>query len=310
MVIMYMPSFANYSQFVYINGAFLLLFIMIITMQNIAEIKENWVQYRCNPAYWVFSDHIQADMEQCVMTNQTNMMGYMLQPLTYITSNLTNMSGEITGDINGIREMVSYLRRSVSGITEKMFSVFMNMTVEFQKTSVSLKDMVGKMVGITMTLMYVLDGGNKTMKSAWNGPQGKLVRAIGSCFHESAPVKLLNGQTKQIKDVVVGDVLAKTQAGSDDTQVFATMKIDSNGEYLYRLKETNGPTSNDVYVTGLHYVYEQHMRKFIQVCHHPEAEKTDFIQPVYYCLITSTGKIPVGKYIFWDWEDDELNFKG
>ena len=26
------------------------------------------------------------------------------------------------------------------------------------------------------------------------------------------------------------------------------------------------------------------------------------------CLITTTGKIPIGNYSFWDWEDDCLNY--
>ena len=48
------------------------------------------------------------------------------------------------------------------------------------------------MIGIVVTIMYILDGSIQTMNSAWAGPQGQLVRAIGSCFHPHTEITLFN----------------------------------------------------------------------------------------------------------------------
>ena len=39
-----------------------------------------------------------------------------------------------------------------------------------------MKDMMGKIVGIMATMMYLLQGSIMTMQSSWNGPPGEMVR--------------------------------------------------------------------------------------------------------------------------------------
>jgi hypothetical protein len=66
--------------------------------------------------------------------------------------------------------------------------------------------MVGKMIGIVVTILYVLDGSIKTMNSTWAGPSGQLVRAMGSCFHPETKVKLKSGEIFFMKDLPFSDV--------------------------------------------------------------------------------------------------------
>jgi len=51
---------------------------------NIVNIRNNWSEYRCNPIYMPLSDNIEADFTYCVQNTQINLMGYLLQPLTYL----------------------------------------------------------------------------------------------------------------------------------------------------------------------------------------------------------------------------------
>ena len=69
----------------------------------------------------------------------------------------------------------------------------------------AIKDMMGKVMGMMTTLLFLLDGTVKTMKSAWNGPPGKLTRAL--CFHKDTKLKLKNGDFKTIKEINLGDIL-------------------------------------------------------------------------------------------------------
>ena len=56
-----------------------------------------------------------------------------------------------------------------------------------------------------------------------------------------------------------------------------------------------------IYVTGSHHIEED--GKFIRTDQSKYAVKTDIVEDVWTCLITSTHNIPIGEYTFWDWAD-------
>ena len=151
-----MPTLNNYMNFVYVNLGFIAQIALLFYFKSVVEIKQNWPLYRCNPPYWVFSDDITADFTYCVQNTQVNMMGYLLQPMTYLISSLGNMGSESSNSINSVRSMLSVIRGFITNITQSIFGVFLNLVTEFQRMTISIKDMVGKTVGIVVTLMYVL----------------------------------------------------------------------------------------------------------------------------------------------------------
>lgn len=293
-----MPTGKNWINFIYVNLGFIAQVICMYYFTSVAEIKKNWPQYRCNPMYMPLSDNIGEDFTYCVQNTQVNMMGYLLQPLTFILSNITSISSEFQENINGVRNMFNVVRNFITSIVENIFAVFSNLVIEFQTITISIKDSVGKVIGILVSLLYILDGSIKTMNSAWKGPPGQLVQALGSaCFEASTPIILKNGETFAIKDVPVGSIL------SDGSVVISNMSIlNHKKEYLYKVKGK----SNSIYVTGKHFIYSEKDNKFIHVKDFENSELTNSIQDIYYCLITDSSKIPIDEFIFWDWEDDIL----
>lgn len=293
-----MPTMTNYLNLLYVNLGFLSQIFAMMYFKSILEIKENWPIYRCNPSYWIFSDDISKDFTYCVQNTQMNMMGYLLQPLNYMISSLTNVGFGLNDSINGLREMFNNIRNFVSDIIQKVFGVFFNIIVEFQKIIISIKDMVGKMIGIVVTIMYILDGSIKTMNSAWSGPPGQLVKSIGSCFHPNTIVTLANGNKCPMEKIPLGAEL------TNGAKVFAVLKIDNpNKEPLYKIQTNNQP----IYLTGEHFVYDKTLYKWIQVKNYSKAViQPHFIINHFSCLITTNRRIPIDNEIFWDWEDDEL----
>ena len=90
---------------------------------------------------------------------------------------------------------------------------------------------------------------------------------------------------------------------------------------IFQLKNTNthgnirekfyclpngGENASHIRVTGSHMIF--YKEKVIPVSEHPAAIALDdsFSSPILYCLKTSTQRIPIGKYLFWDWDDDEV----
>ena len=296
-----MPTMNNYLNLIYVNLGFLAQITVMMYFKSALEIKENWPLYRCNPPYWVFSENISEDFTYCVQNTQMNMMGYLLQPLNYMVSSLTSIGGQFAESINNIRKMFSSIRGFVSDIIQNVFGVFLNLIVEFQKIIISIKDMVGKMIGIVVTIMYVLDGSIKTMNSAWSGPPGQLVKAIGSCFHPHTEITLADGTYHKMENAPLGAEL------KDGGKIFAVLKIDNpKKEPLYKIQGKE----QDIYVTGEHFILDKTNNKWIQVKDYKNAEiQKDFIPEYFSCIITTNRRIIIDDEIFWDWEDDELTNK-
>lgn len=293
-----MPSGKNWIYFLYVNLAFILYIIGVFYYSQVAIIKADWPLYRCNPMYMPLADNVEENFVYCVQSMQTNFMGYLLQPLTFITGSLGTMLNGFMDEINSIRAMFNKIRTFFSSIVENIFGVFLNLVIEFQKITIGITDLIGKTIGIMVSLMYVMDGSVKTMQSTWNGPPGQMVKALGKCFHPNTLVKLKNGEIKAMKDISLGDVL------EDGSIVESVMKIDNKREPepLYVIKK-GGINEDDIYVTGSHLVFDKSKNKFIKIKKYFKAELTDKKVDWFSCLITNTHKIPIGNEVFWDWED-------
>ena len=302
-----MPTTSNYINFIYVNLGFIAQIAVMMYFKSILEIKANWPQYRCNPTYWIFSDNISQDFNYCIQNTQMNMMGYLLQPMNYLLSSVSNMGSGFNDSINNIRSMLSFIRDFVTNIIQSVFGVFLNLIIEFQKMIISIKDMVGKMIGIVITIMYVLDGSIKTMNSAWAGPAGQVVRAIGSCFDPKTKIQSKDGLQHEMEDIPLGTEL------KDGGKVFSVLKVANfNRECLYEIPnagEINKQSGNldSILVTGEHFIYDEVLKSWIQVKDYKQAIKREDLVPEYFsCLITTNRHIPIGLKLFWDWEDDEL----
>jgi len=295
-----MPSGKCWVNFLYVNIAFAIYITGIFYYNQMSKIKSDWTLYRCNPMYMFLADDVEENFTYCVHSMQTNFMGYLLQPLTFITGSLSSILGGFMNDIQNIRAMFNKIRVFFSSIIQSIFGVFLNMVIEFQRITIGIKDLIGKTIGIMVSLMYVMDGSIKTMKSTWNGPPGQLVKALGKCFHPETMIELENKIYKKIKDINLGDIL------SDGSIVLAVMKIDNiiEPENLYSIQTKNNKHEKmEILVTGTHLIYDKTKNNYIEVRHYKNAKLSPVKTNWFSCLITNTHKIKIGDELFWDWED-------
>jgi hypothetical protein len=299
-----MPSGKNWVNFVYVNLAFAIYIAGVFYYNQVAEIKAQWPLYRCNPLYMPLADDVQSNFVYCVQSMQTNFMGYLLEPLTFLTSSINYILGDFLDAINMVRAMFNKIRTFISSIIQSVFGVFLNLVIEFQKITIGIKDLIGKTIGIMTTLMYVIDGSVLTMQSTWNGPPGQLVKALGKCFHPNTIVKLQNGETKAMKDIDLGDIL------ENGAIVESVMKIDNKKERnpLYLIYKA-GVNEENIYVTGSHLVFDNKNNKYVKVENYDKAVLSKVETEWFSCLITSNHTIPIGSQLFWDWEDHYVKLK-
>jgi len=294
-----MPKGIDWINFLYVNIAFIAQVFAMYWFISVSDIKKNWPNYRCNPIFMPLADNIEENFVYCVQNMQSNYMGYLLQPITYILNSLTSLGGDFSSSLNYTRTMISNIRSFITTITQNVFGVFLNLVIEFQKITISIKDLVGKIIGAMVALMYLIDGSVKTMQSTWNGPPGQMVKAIGGmCFYPETKVKLKDGTVVNMKDLNLGDIL------ENGSRVDVIMKLKNiYSENLYKIKNNFG----NIYVTGSHMIYSEKDKKYIEVKNHSDAiEQKEIKSDWFSCLITDDHKIKIGDYTFWDWEDDIL----
>jgi hypothetical protein len=137
---------------------------------------------------------------------------------------------------------------------------------------------------------FLLTRGKSKKAAPEKGKKGKRGKRR-RCFSPETLIKLQNGDEVAMKDLKLGDVLV------NGSVVKATMKIKNDNDPYYKLP-------GSIHVTGSHYIKDGD--KYVQVKDFPGAELTTQTDPVVSCLVTDDHKIPVGDFIFWDWEDNLL----
>ena len=109
-----MPSGKNWVNFVYVNLAFAMYIAGVFYYNQVAEIKAKWPLYRCNPLYMPLADDVQSNFIYCIQSMQTNFMGYLLEPLTFLTSSVQFILADFMDAINMVRAMFNKIRTFIS----------------------------------------------------------------------------------------------------------------------------------------------------------------------------------------------------
>jgi hypothetical protein len=283
-----MPSFNDWVSFSYITAGFLIQFGIIFYLTSMLSIQDNWLENRCNPMYMPFAEDIQSNFIYCIQNVQSNLMPYLLEPIHFILSMLTDFGGGISNSVNSMREVMSSFVGNTTNIFVNIYGAFMGLIIAFQRIVLGIQDMINKLVGVVITLLYILQGTMDTMSSAWAGPPGQLVRAI--CFHPETQLRKEDGSYFPICNANIGDEL---HDGSIITKVHCFENC--KDEILYEL-------SHNIKVTGNHYIF--YKNKWTMVKNIPNVKKSMMKSDILYCLETSSQNIHIQSYVFWDWEDD------
>ena len=281
---------------------FFIIFVWNIVSSNVGKIQNNWPEYRCNPVIMPFAGYFGHDpaknFNECIQGIQKSSMGEFLQPTNYALS-LASKSGEaVTESVQGIREFLNYLRNQLHKTIRKIFTVFLGIVQPINQILVKFRDLTMRLLGAMTVMLYMVDGSNKTVVSAWNSDVGGLIRTL--CFHPDTPViiKNNNGLRYECKmhELMLGDIL------ENGSEVMGLLQLKGGNNFH---KIWSNKLKKFIYVTGTHLIQHPKSKRFIPVEDMEESELSQKSSKIMSCLITSNHRIPIGEYTFWDWEDDE-----
>ena len=261
---------------------------------RIAEIRNNWPEYRCRHPYSMFpsvfgpegttydENKTYCDAQAANSAYNSNIGGVQNQIDGQNNSiqNLTDSINNTQAVIFGIRDA---LMKQINDIYQKMHSMFRRIAFLFKIFARLFFRIFQTFNSLFKTIKYAI----WTLMSMWNGPIGGLVRAF--CFGCHTLIEL-DGKIKRLDEIVIGDnIYGNVVVG------VCEFKKDTRDQY-YKM--------GDVYVSGMHVV--EYNGEFIRVQCHPFAVKVDYNLSVIRCLITDTGRLQIGENIYCDYLGDNV----
>lgn len=167
---------------IFIIFIFILLQLFNILAIGIKNIEDNWALYQCNPLILpfagLFGHNGVQNFAYCIQNMNLNFMPYLTDPLNYMINNLTDSGNQFAGLFGNFAGMGTGINGGVIGMMEDGVSVLINLLIAMQTIIIKIKDTFGKIIGVIITLTYVLAGIELTALSIWAGPIGAITRWV------------------------------------------------------------------------------------------------------------------------------------
>ena len=297
---------SDWTRFILVLLIFALMHAFIILAVQIENIKKNWPIWKCNPIIMPLARQFGHDeftnFTQCIQSMQTNYMDHLLGPISVDLSVITQLGSQFTDGILGTFELMASLQNILASIFDSVYGVFYLVVIEFQKMVINIKDIFAKIGGMFTILSYILEGLGITITSLQNSAVGK---AIDACFDPNTKIQLINDELVAMKDIKLN---SKLKNGSIVMSVMKINNLDSKQNIRENMYEISGGEINEpIYVTGSHLIYDPMIKQFIEVKNlrgsNPSVVSDKNCSELC-CLITSDHTIPIGKWVFHDWEDN------
>ncbi len=347
-------------------GGSLILFIVITivvilfisyfqTMANIQPIIDDWPNQRCKPNIIPFaglithpegvsvSEYTSQNFAYCTQNILSNITGYAVQPLTYITDALQKLADKIQQSIQTIRAMFDKVRTSMQEVSEEIMGRLMNVMTPLMQIIISFKDLTSKIQGTMTAGLFTLLGSYYTLKSLmgaiaqfiiailisisvmvaafWAVPftWGAAIANTSIFVAISIPMAIILTFMSDVLHINSGYKIPKIKCFDKDTLIDmndGTKKkiidiqigdiLSNNNVVTAKIKvATEG---SEMYLLDNIIVSDSHKVKYgnnwIPVSNHPFAVKCEYYnEPFLYCLNTTNKIIKINNLIFTDWDE-------
>jgi len=287
-------DYGSWYWFLFITVVFILIFRAILSFTDIVEITQNWQKYRCSPAIMPFASFYGYDTGQnfnyCIEQIFRTQMGLATGPFGTILSTMIVSMMEFAKNLNSLRIMVATLVGGITKVFQEFTDRFKTFMGQTQITSLRIQMLMKRVFGVLFAVIYM---GLSAITAGNNFLQTSIFKFLDNfCFAPETQIQVRGKGTIQIKDIVLGDVLEPT-----GTTVTSVYKFMADGQSMVQL----GP----IQVSTNHFV--QYNGTWIESRHHPDAVllhpwNGGSTRPLI-CLDTNTHTIPLGPYIFSDWDE-------
>jgi hypothetical protein len=288
----------------YISAFFLILFAILIfigieSFGNATNMKINWAEYRCQPQVMPFAGlfgySVNDNFEYCLQQKIQDSTKGVTGPFASGMFGFTGILSNLMNSANSFRVMLATLVGGIVKIISEFKSRMTALMGRVKLTAGRMKAMMYRIYGTMFAVMYM---GMSTMTGILNFGDTFIFKFIDTfCFPPEQPIILESGETVAISDILLGDIL---QGGH---RVQTLYKFAADGQTMVEL-------GTGVQVSSNHFVTLN--GSWVMAKDHPDAKPIDpwsgGPERPLICLSTHDHILPVGDYIFADYDEtDEAN---
>jgi hypothetical protein len=287
-----------------ISILFLLAIYGITMVNNIRDVKANWNKYRCDPSVMPFASFYgfnTAENFNYCMGNifDTQSVG-ITAPFATIMSKFTGILGVLLNATNGMRTSIATLGGGINVIFQEFVDRISSFFFQMRQSAIRMKMLMARMYTTMFAVIYMGTSAITGVQSFSNTVLFSFLDTF--CFEPSTQIQVdRDGQsaTISIADVRLGDILLPTRS-----VVTSKFHFNAHGQPMVRLlSPTDG---REVYVSSNHYM--AYNGRWIRSEFHPDATVTEpYSAQSLICLNTSDHVIPIGNYVFRDYDETEDN---
>jgi hypothetical protein len=137
-------------------------------LTNVENIKNNWVENRCKLSIIPFAGWINApdgmnpneytsqNFTFCIQNMITTFTQYLLLPIHFIISIVTNFFSLLAEAVNNIRERINILKHTITNLVNEIYNRIANVIIPFNIIFIKFDDIMGKIKGVLATMMYFI----------------------------------------------------------------------------------------------------------------------------------------------------------
>lgn len=271
------------------------LYVAIEYSSNLSNIQENWPEYRCQPQFMplagLFGHDINENFQFCIQQIiQENTKG-VAAPFATGMGGFTNILMNLMNSANSFRTMLATLVGGVIKIVSEFKARMTALMSRIKVTSGRMKAMMYRIYGTMFAVMYM---GMSAQTGIANFGDSFIFKFIDTfCFPPEQPITLDSDRILPISRVKIGDIL---KGGHRVTTLY---KFAADGQEMVQL--------TNVTVSSNHFV--KYGGKWILAKDHPDAivlgEWSGGTQRPLICLTTHDHLLPIGDYIFADYDETD-----
>lgn len=260
---------------------------------DIQKVKDNWETYRCRPDVMLMADYYGHDsienLQYCLKNGFDKRAMEAIAPFYTYLGKFVEVLMTMLNSINSIRMIFATIIGSATQIFTEFSGRIQALFYRFQMAAIRMKMLMGRVFATMYAVIFMGMAGIKATQNFGNTFLFKFLDTF--CFDPDTEIVLQNGTRVPIKEVKVGDYLVGGQ------RVTAAFKFAADGQEMVKI--------SGILVSTNHYI--RYEGKWIEAKDHPDAIKAaDWSggndRPLI-CLNTDTHTIPIGNYIFSDYDE-------
>jgi hypothetical protein len=284
-----------------------LIFILysIIYGMDIANVSNSWAENRCKPHIMPFASlygyNTAENFKYCMTNIIKDQAGDSLGPIYQILSGFIGTISTLVQMANSLRVSLATLFGGITKVFQEFGERINSLIVRIRVATVRIKMLFGRLFATFYAVIYM---GMSGITAVSNFGDTFLFKFLDTfCFDPDTLVEIEGKGQIPVKDVIIGDIFSKTKS-----RVTATFAFYSNGQDMVLLPQKTPNYSQPIIVSTNHYVrlpsgqYEPAAAHPAAIPIAPWAGGTD--RPLI-CFNTDDHKIPIGDYLFLDYDETE-----